>query len=404
MAAYDAIAMELDGLAMYAPLAYDLADHGPRRYGGLVNGDMVAATGGPLIEGDRSPSAVFDGMAAPHSDFVDVRYTTRRNLVTNPSFEVDLTGWTNYGVGLSRARSDALGLIGSAAQIVTIGGSGAEQGAYFSTAVTPSQTYAAGAWVRGAPGMPLRIGLYEMTSAFVGIGVAFSTLAAAPNWTYITTSRSFGATGAQAYVIVEAVSSIPGDFLVDGVLLEQANSAGEYFDGSYPPDAGGWTGAAHASTSEAGPFANGATRTFFGVAYRNSSASADVLVGSRGGPNAALLRLQEGNNDVGFWTKSSTGGHVISSAWPGSARAVPWAFIFNETTDLGEFYADGVKRGELTEADTYDGLGSYVSIGAYGGGGDPFYGRQRGVGVVEGRMTPSDIKALAKAAASGNWG
>ncbi|MCB0908224.1 MAG: carbohydrate binding domain-containing protein [Nocardioidaceae bacterium] len=169
--------------------------------------------------------------------------TVRTNLLTNPSFEVDMAGWTSEGsAGASRVTDDAY--VGSASCLVGIGGNLVSDGFYL---VTPGKTYTLQARLKTTYGY---LTIYWCKSN--GAVISATTQVFEPGedtWTRCSITGSAPSTAAKAKIAVE---SIGAEIRCDALMLEQTSIAGGYFDGDTADDTDStyaWTGTAHQSTS-----------------------------------------------------------------------------------------------------------------------------------------------------------
>lgn len=169
----------------------------------------------------------------------------RTNLVTNPSFETNATGWAALGAGVTATRVTTDSYEGTASLEVVTPGTVAEEGVQLSpdlTAPTVGEVFTASAYVKFPAGKTIRAYLTET-------GVAFTTadVVATGRWQRISVTRTMvgGGTGLD-FRIFEPTQTAAITFHVDAVLVEESATLGVYFDGT---STGAWTGAAHASTS-----------------------------------------------------------------------------------------------------------------------------------------------------------
>jgi hypothetical protein len=169
------------------------------------------------------------------------------NLITNPSFEVDTTGWATSGgfwlnSGATLSRISTQSYAGDfAAQVVTTNALTSE-GIKQDIAFTNGVTYAVIVAIKGASGgETVRVNI-----GGAGVGNNSNTdLTLTTGWQVFTTS--FTATGSgTASVAIRTASAQAATFYVDAVRVS-TSTATSYFDG----DTVGceWTGTRHASTS-----------------------------------------------------------------------------------------------------------------------------------------------------------
>jgi hypothetical protein len=161
--------------------------------------------------------------------------TTRTNLVTNPSFETDITGWVQI---LDTAeQSSTYSFAGTKSlKINTIQDA---DGVYFpNIPVTAGEVYTVSAYI------------YTDTSKSVNIAVTggdSTVTIPAGVWTRISASSTIPEFTTTATVYITSFSDDTIPFYIDAVMLEQSSTLNQYFDGSTA--GASWTGTAHASTS-----------------------------------------------------------------------------------------------------------------------------------------------------------
>ncbi len=146
-------------------------------------------------------------------------------------------------------------------------------------------------------------------------------------------------------------------------------------------------------TTTYSPFTTGgASRTFFGLAYRTNHSAAHALFGGSvtSGSHAPLLQLMTGNQNVKWLTDvaSDGTGATWTAAWPGDAQWVAWALIAISLTSA-ELYINGVSKGVVADTADYT-TANNLQIGARGGV-TFFNGSQAMFGVVESALTASQI-------------
>lgn len=167
----------------------------------------------------------------------DTTAITRANLVTNPSFEINTTGWSTTGTGtVTLTRISADQKYGAYCAQLVCDGTAALQGMYTSTRFTvrKNNTYTASVWIKGTAKKSVRIELGEWTSAGVIVGTRTlgATIQTTGAWQRIQVSRSMGSTAATADIVVRNINASANTILVDGAQLEQSPVATDYFDGS----------------------------------------------------------------------------------------------------------------------------------------------------------------------------
>lgn len=183
----------------------------------------------------------------------------RTNLVQNPSFETNTTGWGAFS-GDTVGRSNAAGaVVGSYYGTFTKSATPGDGLMTYTSAaaLTGGQTYAVRLSVRaGSVARNVRVRIQWSDGA---IAVGFSLLEEKPDdtagWTVYSGVVSAPATAIRGYILITFEGAAAGEVHhVDAVLIEKAAAVGTYFDGS-TPDAGGWdyawSGTANGSTSTA---------------------------------------------------------------------------------------------------------------------------------------------------------
>lgn len=180
----------------------------------------------------------------------------RRNYATNPSFEVNTTGWTPVGTS-SINRSTTRAQVGASSGLVTFGaGGGAGQGASIAaTGLSVGQQYTASAWMWvPAASMSASPALW----LFSGGPVIATVVPTADTWVRVSITWTATSSTHTVGVLNGATATAGQTAYIDGLLVERASSVGTYFDGA-TTDSGSsttlgstiydWTGAAHASQS-----------------------------------------------------------------------------------------------------------------------------------------------------------
>ena len=196
--------------------------------------------------------------------------TTQTNLVLNPSFEVNTTGWlgfnANYTIsqyttdskyGTSSLRVNMLAATGLAGAITT-------RNATYRVAVANGQTWTVQSWFKnliGTRNLRVQIATYATATGTTAVETfTGSNLTNPTSWTQSTLTATF--TNANSLFMEirlyhSSTGAINDAFLADGVMAVQQSSNSFYWDGSTTdiptsrrPEIA-WTGTAHNSTSTA---------------------------------------------------------------------------------------------------------------------------------------------------------
>jgi len=186
----------------------------------------------------------------------------RVNYITNPSFEVDTTGWSAVA-GATLARTTSEFNTGSASLSVTNTNASAAQ---FGTSgamiplIAGEGTYYLSAYVKLASGNAsanyflrfLQYAEQNSPSTVAAGNIGIQNLSYTGDWVRLSApfTKNIGANFLTIRVVTGSNNS--GEvFYVDSVMLEKSDTLGSYFDGS---SGGFWSGSANASFSGATPY------------------------------------------------------------------------------------------------------------------------------------------------------
>lgn len=116
------------------------------------------------------------------------------NLITNPSFETNLTGWANNGTGTVTKTQITDGVSGVSAMRIQSDGTAASQGTYFSSpliAASVGRTFIASIWAKAFTGTPsMRLALRTGGAADAFINEYGATAAITGSWDRYTFSHT----------------------------------------------------------------------------------------------------------------------------------------------------------------------------------------------------------------------
>jgi hypothetical protein len=189
----------------------------------------------------------------------------RVNYIDNPSFEVNIDGWNQFG-SATLARSTAESFTGSASIEVTAttAGAGAQRGTTGVGNMIPlvggPGTYYISAYVKLASGTAsgtysLRHLQYEeeTSGSTVAAGtVGSQSLSYTGDWVRLSASFTKNTSANFAIIRVSTATANVGEiFYIDSVMLEKSDTLRSYFDGG---SNGFWSGTANASFSGATPY------------------------------------------------------------------------------------------------------------------------------------------------------
>lgn len=299
----------------------------------------------------------------------------RTNLMTNPSFEVDLSGTTpSYGTSGAGTltRPTTGGYAGSAFARMTWTTASTAVSGYLQMAVPgtlPNGTVSASVWVR--VNSPQRLQL-NFTGSAVSVVIPAVDVPA-NTWTKISGTAVVGGSGYTIYVGAAAGGSarnwaVGDTFDADAVLVE-VGTTGEFFDGSTVNSGFNyvWNGPVGASTSQEStstdPFVKSVTTGAITTAANPTvtlaatPAAGDVLIlstvlGQSGDPlvtavsglGATWSRVPGGNSYTTFWvgTGATSSGTVTATATAAtSGRVLRLHHLANVTADvsLQQYYS-----------------------------------------------------------------
>ena len=188
----------------------------------------ATAVNGALLSAETNPYAILA--------------TARTNLITNPNFEAETTGWAASGATM--AVSTVQKYIGTQSLLVTPSGTGTD-GVYINISAgrITGRVYTASAWIYTTVTRNVRL---LITNGSVPSPVSIP----ANTWTRISTT--FTAVSSTNFLWLEGSASGTQPFYVDAVMFEESATLRDYFDGTFGSTTDlttAWTGAANASTS-----------------------------------------------------------------------------------------------------------------------------------------------------------
>jgi hypothetical protein len=163
----------------------------------------------------------------------------RTNLVANPNFETNITGWS-FGEDALVERVSTTPKNGSWCLRVQPNFVGEFVAYPVSNVLTVGVAYTASAWVRSESGSRTIELIFSAGSTSVTESITATT-----SWQQITVSNVTATVGGNLQVLIKAPSG--GNHFVDSVIVETTSSYEGFFDGNTPGAA--WTGTANASTS-----------------------------------------------------------------------------------------------------------------------------------------------------------
>ncbi len=174
------------------------------------------------------------------------------NLVVNPSFEVDTTGWAASGANASIARITSEKVQGDACLQIDVTPAALNQGAITSSmAVSGATVYVVSLWLKSPAGAEF----FNILMTGNNSGATSVTHLSTTSWRRYTLVKTTSAGDTTATITIRTNSSIAATWYVDCVQLEASTDPSDslptptaYCDGSMGVGHA-WTGTAHNSTS-----------------------------------------------------------------------------------------------------------------------------------------------------------
>jgi hypothetical protein len=190
------------------------------------------------------------------------------NLATNPSLEIDSTGYSANGGTISRTSGGYSGSYSLGITATSLNGA-----IYTISGLAASQQYYASYWVKGTAGNTVRLDLQELNSSSAVVGTTLSdVLTLTGSWQRISVSRTFGTTGLSAKLFLRNVLSTSSITYWDALLYEVSSTLNSYFDGSSTNTSlfeNAWLGATGQSKSTRNIIATYATETSMAPLFIN---------------------------------------------------------------------------------------------------------------------------------------
>jgi hypothetical protein len=276
-----------------------------------------------------------DGLAYVYYDDGVGTLTTRTNLVTNPSFETDITGWVQI---LDTAeQSSTYSFAGTKSLKINTIQDG--DGVYFpNIPVTAGEVYTVSAYI------------YTDTSKSVNIAVTggdSTVTIPAGVWTRISASSTIPEFTTTASVFITSFSDDTIPFYIDAVMLEQSSTLNEYFDGSTA--GASWTGTAHASTSTLSVSSGNSAQWVELKSSASVSSEVDVRLSNA---EADIDDLETANSSVREISLGGTGASTLSGAQANLGIVLSHNYIINGAFDIWQ-RGIGPTTGDVYVADRW---------------------------------------------------
>lgn len=223
-------------------------------------------------------------------------FTQTTNLITNPSFETNTTGWSGFSATLTRVTTEFYSGTASCSVLTTGGGGG--QGIWLTSSLsglTSSTTYTGSVYVKATTGVPLTVTAITYTTGGIQVATYTSTGTGDGSWQRFSVTAPLGSTETKMQFQITTTSATT--FYVDAFQVEQNPSATDYFDGSLTDTTTtdyDWTGVANASTSTRKVYVM-STAAVDGFDYFDFSGVIHLVVAAGG-------TIYRSTNDGSTWT------------------------------------------------------------------------------------------------------
>jgi hypothetical protein len=327
---------------------------------------------------------------------------TTPELVTNPSFETDTSGWATTGgyfmatSTIAREADSAAPDGGHAGKVVTPASWQAGAGTNFN--VQAGQQYRVRVKVKRTAGSSnLRIALGEVNGPYEELVVAAVATPSTTDYTEYTGVVTPSRSGAYR-LYVRTTNNTASTFWIDAASVRQENNG--TYTGGYTQGASGATpdgdravlldGVSGRVTTGFNPFAG--SRTFEGWAKRSSSSTDDALLGGSATVSYPALRAVAASNDIRFNPDVSGAGQSWVNAIPAPGTWFHWALVWNADTKQATLYVNGQSKGTLTYGHGFGGAPGTLQIGAEGATVSPFHGHLDDVAVHNTALSPDDVQ------------
>jgi hypothetical protein len=189
---------------------------------------------------------------------------SRKNLIANPSFEVNTTNWNNQASTIARSTEDKV--FGNASCLVT-------QTATLEAGIVqanPSSLviglpYTLSFYIRSLVNIQ-NLKLFVSQPGSIGVGMNF-TQDPADGWVRRSITFTSQSTSLFTFIYNQSVPINGEQFYVDGFMLEQSSTLRDYFDGTTTNQINGydsisWDGTANNSTSTMSAYRTTASKSF----------------------------------------------------------------------------------------------------------------------------------------------
>ena len=232
--------------------------------------------------------------------------TLRTNLITNPSFETNITGW--YTGQTSIVQSNNFSYSGANSGLVTVTSGADTNLAYWTqTGIISGQTYTYSfySYVPAGSSLAGRTLNVNIEGAGATYTLVASSAATLISGTWVRSWITITATSSGSFGFVHRYSgaiAVGSTIYFDAAMLEQTSVLGDYFDGNFPPVGDTiytFTGTANASTSIATGIVTTGVYPLAGIPFIDATSYVKTFSIGRG-KSRELDRYQAGHITVKF--------------------------------------------------------------------------------------------------------
>jgi hypothetical protein len=345
---------------------------------------LATNTGGLIFSGMTSRQATSPINNPPYAIVNDEAIT---NLVPNPSFEVDTTGWSASGANASISRVTSEKYIGDACLQVVVSPAANTQGVVSSAITVSGNTvYVVSLWVKSAA-----VDSFNLVLTGNNSGASSATYATSTGWRRVTMTKTTSAGDTTLTITVRTGSAIAVTWYLDGVQLEASTDPSDsaptptsYCDGSLGVGHA-WTGTAHNSSSTRaagehhlapitagsqnavvvkpdgtqvgfrkkhrleGYVSGGATETASSYLW---SLEGEKLTVGRVGSNEALAFINNKTDGISLWVKSQATAEFAMIV-EGPSITTGAIFAVAAPSDLSNFSGSFLRFFDKSNSDTY---------------------------------------------------
>jgi hypothetical protein len=299
------------------------------------NSTSGGTAGGVIVQPQTDVAAAFQVENTSGESLLGVDTTKSGNLVTNPSFEGNITGWSARTGCTTMDRNTSVTIPFGTAVLRCITSATSGSGVNYAVTLSASTTYDLSFYINPTSSMTNPNGLvfgYSYNGSDETTNVSASTALTANKWTRVTFSFTTPSTAPSgSYIFINQTDTTARTFYIDGVQLETGTAASAYKESRLTlngavtssllvqPATDTTTGFAVYTSSGAQLLTVDTTDNRVGIGSLNpagklqvqssNSAIPTLLVQAASGQSVNILQLQDSNGNV-VSSIDSTGGKL----------------------------------------------------------------------------------------------